>query len=271
MDTKPVSFYLQDYSGIYEKRNKRAYYNVIFCSNSDKCELYKKGQCSLGVMYTWTSNKCPYGERKTDSGYTPRARKHRLWVNATKEKYKDVKKLEPPTKNKMAVVGEYIYLNYEHFIDDKNLPFVMNSNYYENPFMKMEDFNYKVVDALFVRRRSRISHDVMKRFVLHLKEQYPAMFIKLLKEHPEADNIFKELSHVGRKAKLFTLTPNIGEFHAYDRKEWRWDGNYLTSEEEGMLIGSICSFSEIRLKPRENTIIEITDDKQVNSDTIFID
>ena len=268
---KPVSFYLKDTSRT--NQNERASCEVVMCCNSDSCELYKNGYCAFLLGWVWNGGKkCPYGIKQHDVGFTPRAKKYRDWINTQNKKYEGVNQLKSVPKSTMHIVGDYIYLNYERFTDNNKLPFVQTGWHGGNPFMKMEDFNYNVVELLF---KSSTNNDILQRFVIHLKERFPAMFIKLLKEHPDLDWFFKKLSNVGRKAKLYTLTPNIGVFKSKyrDCDIFKWDGTYLTTENSKNYHDFVCKWDEIfiKMKPKQDTIVVVTDDKQVNYNTIFID
>lgn len=107
-------------------------------------------------------------------------------------------------------------------------------------------------------------------FVKHLSEVMPNLYAKLVKQFPEVSTLVEKYSYIGRKAYLHTIRKGV-EITKKNEK-WLWDGEYLTTDNYH-LVFSIAPYSEIniRLKPKPDAVITITDDSQVSEKTKFQD
>ena len=108
------------------------------------------------------------------------------------------------------------------------------------------------------------------KFIKHLSEKMPDTYKELCLKYERAAQIEKDYSYIGRKALLSTIAPNVGELVDIHKGSWAWDGKYLTSYNSHASFMLTSKFSEIRVIPSENVEIKITDDKQVNKNTVFL-
>ena len=110
-------------------------------------------------------------------------------------------------------------------------------------------------------------------FLLHLREQFKELYEQLVETYPRAAEILSKHTNVGRKARLGSLTPNVGTFNETSSSKveahWVWDGEYLTSVDKKTSFLIVYNFSEIRIKPSLDAVVTITDEAQVNESTIF--
>jgi uncharacterized protein (UPF0333 family) len=173
----------------------------------------------------------------------------------------------------MGVIGDYSWLPYSFMDMNKDVKFVSKC------FLHKDDFNIETIASIvsFIPRTLFDNREIGD----YQKESVP-MFIKhwcelgickdLYDKFAETDSRAKDIinaSNVGRSAILQTLTPNIGVFKDGKKETWSWDGTYLTSSNCDSNVFMIVKASEIRIKPRENSVVVITDDRQVNKDTKF--
>lgn len=126
-----------------------------FCnldSRSQHCELFAQGQC----LHYWdfmtgiTSRQCIYGEAKREMGYTRSAQKFQAFVAKAKAEEKQWPKLVRFGIDRIANIGEYVWLPYstmEHCLD---VPFVEKYYTWKRPFpfMKRVDFTPDVITTL---------------------------------------------------------------------------------------------------------------------------
>jgi len=267
-----------------QKASVKSKLTTVSCNNKDNCSLYKKGQCSLVGMF---QDKCVYGKKVSIDGFTRKASKYNSWINDNKEQYKDVfNKLKSATK-KMAIVGDYIYLPYSHLNMNKKLPFnnfggFMNDG---DKYMLLKDFTDEVIfsiitfspQALMGGTIKSYAKEVVPDFITHIIEVFPDKVKSFLMKYPNMEFMFVIRSPIGRKALLESLKPGtvITKYHDSDKlntQHWTWDGEYITSTDCGYSF-SVVEFDtvEVKLKPKENTAVVITDKNQTDQDTIYID
>ena len=258
-------------------RKDKAEVQTILCGRPDDCGLLKRGECSWKAGFGWQA--CPYGKHKKELGYTPKANAYSKWVRDQKEKYKDVPFLKDHT-HVLAVVGDYIFLPYYHITIQDVVPFLAKGGFLckENCFLHKDHFTVENVSYLihFTPQAAMgggitsYNKEEVPKFVKHLQEQMPEFYQKLVKYDPSIYAIAAKYSYKGRKAKLFTVNPNIGEFIDIHKGTWIWDGEYLISKNSHASFMLCDKFDEIRVKPRPEAVVEITEEGQVNDTTIFL-
>lgn len=270
-ETKVIHSYVYEPS----KLSDRAVHTTIRCSNSENCDLYKRGECSL-LVPIFSGHRCEYGSKNKETGFTKRARNYYKWVSQRKEANKDTGSLKY-FSTKIAQVGEFIFLPYPHMDLNQAIPFKNHSGFFSSgdAFIKKDDFTIsniiKICDykpqAMFGGEIKSYQNEQIPKFVIHLKEQFPKIFDELSKEYPRVLEIVKNHSNIGRSAIIETLNPNVGTFPSQG-VDWVWDGEYLKAENYSSFI-FIAKADEIRVKPKPGQYIKITDDLQVNENTVF--
>jgi len=254
--------------------------DCVFCNNYKNCQLYERKQCVLlGGLFL--SDYCPYGRLSIEKGFTSRARSYHKWLKSKNEQYKDVKNKLTYRSRVLAIVGDYIFLPYSHMNMNKEIPFLSHSGFMEfgSYFMKMEHFTIDNIIKIceFKCRASFTGEEikdyqskVLPQFLTHLSEKIPDLYKKLCESYPVAKSIVSSHTHVGRKARLFTITPNVGEIKELNTF-WKWDGEYLTAADVLVLSCPARKCLEVRVKPSEDSVVSISCEEQVNDNTEFID
>lgn len=260
------------------KKTEKAVGHIIYCECPEKCELYAKHKC---VVY---NNKCPHGSRGSVTGYSVMARKFSSWIKDFEETHKDVYRTQLSAPKKLEYFMGYVYIPIAYlnlndkidfydgggfgsmrrpiirrsmftadFINDKILNFIPRS-YFGNA--EIEDYQEKEVP----------------KFLNWLKELDIDLYNKVRELNPQHKG-FSAMTNVGRKARLKTLTPNIGEFKDIHGGLWTWDGMYITSENSkaSFTLVETREIEECRIKPKDDVIVQVTDERQVNVNTEFID
>jgi hypothetical protein len=253
-------------------RRERAQCNIVKCCNSENCDLYKRKQCCrLGGLFG--SDPCPYGKYYEETGFTKNARKYSDWIWEKKKLHADnLDKLEI-SKRIMAVVGDYIWLPYSFMDMNKDIKLVSKC------FLHKDDFNIETIASIvsFIPRTLFDNREIGD----YQKESVP-MFIKHWYESKICEDLYEEFSkidsrasaivntsNVGRSAILQTLTPNVGSFKRRE-ENWYWDGEYLYCTQATLDAFAICKADEIRIKPKKDSVVVVTDDNQVNENTKFV-
>ena len=278
---KPIHFHLFDPSRkslFGNKKNDKAEIQVIRCNNSENCDLFKRGQCSLRAAFG--SSRCSYGKYSREVGFTKRARKFYDWMRTKEKEYEGVPHLDSHSE-KLAFVGDYVFLPYAHMTMCKDAHFEANANLGSNgiAFMPKEDFTIENImtlinfrpQAFFGGTIQDYQNKVIPKFVWHLKEVVPEMFDELKELSERVREIEAKYTSVGRKAMLRTVVPNVGVFTDIHGGNWVWDGKWLTSTNSHASFMLVSDFSEIKVKPNGDHKVKITDNAQVDENTVLLD
>lgn len=260
--------------------------SIISCGMKDQCSLYAQGQCA--AIRSFGSNGCKHGQETVKKGYTSRAQKYHKfrskWRNH--EKYGA---LESNTK-KLAIIGDEVFFSYSYIalkVDENwNVNIVGPSIGFGSDvaYIPEEKFTTELIKRICDYRPQAImggeitdyQKEQVPLFLGHLKEIIPNLYDEFVKEYPQYD---KEIDYVGRKALLHSLEPCLveEEHSRFTNTIWEWDGKYLnyisghTPETFIVPSGMKASVEYIKIKPEENSVIKISNNKQVTESTKLID
>jgi len=260
--------------------NSKAESETIFCK-LDKCPLRDAETCTWGPVLGY--DKCPYGKVSKQFGPTKRAKSFRAWINEQKALYPGIGKLGSPA-NKLAFIGEYVYMPYAHMDMNKEIPFLVHSHVFQSgcAFVPSSAWTLTTVlslldfkpMAMMGGQITQYQKESVPRFLAHLREADKEMWQALIKERPTLD---VPPDHVGRKALLSTLNNPIEweTGHKDYNVRWRWDGSVLctkglhayNSTWGGIKLESL----ELRGVPVSTVHIKVQDNSWVNSETQFAD
>ena len=251
-----------------QTKNTKSEVQTITCSNSDNCELLKHKACACRAGL-W-GGRCPYGRRNTQTGFTSRSMKFHSWCSDMKKQYDGIPFLDAPKM--LGIVGDYVFLPYAHMDMLDILP-------WEGLFLKKEDFTVDTISKLANFRPRAIwgnneiksyQKDVPPLFLKHLSEQMPELFKQAIDADESLRKKFDSFTNIGREAVLETTTPNHGMFKDIHGGKWAWDGEKLYSSNSRASF-VLVKFNAIILIPQPGEVVKITDEGQVNSDTVFRD
>lgn len=258
------------------KANEKAELRTVTCARSADCQVYARGECIALNMFS----RCKHGREVREEGHTRRHSKYRQWINEAAKRVEGVGTLKMATP-KVARVGDFMWLPYAHMGIALTGEIRLIGSWH-NDFLPAEEFTVDLIVRLCTARpRAMFGDEItsyqkesVPQFVSHLAEMYPEMLAEAAARSERIREIIASITKVGRKARLLTLTPNVGTFRNRER-EWVWDGTYLATKDEKSALGdSICmpvKAAEIRIKPVEDAVVTITDDGQVNANTVFVD
>lgn len=268
--------------GIFGGREKPLEASVISCNKHNECSFFKNGQC-LAVRAAF-SPSCKFGSERTVRGYTSRAQKYRKFKSEWQGHEQYNKLSYPPTK--LGVIGDQVVFPYPYTrLEETETGFKVkdpsfgNSISYVNIEKFTTDLIYKICafrpQAMMGGEISDYQKKTVPLFLAHLEEVLPEKYAKFIKAYPKFAN---KIDHVGRKAILKTIKPTVIYKKSRQYPElnstWYWDGETLIYKS-----GFVSSFSviknyeieEIKLKPSDTTVVEITSNDQVDENTVFVD
>lgn len=257
--------------------------SIISCDRHEHCSYFKSNQC-LKVRSPFSPG-CKYGHVNNIKGYTSRAAKYydfkKKWQGH--EKYNKLK--HPPRK--LGLIGDEIVFPYPYIriakTEDGGIKLNSPGFGSEIAYIEKEWFTIDLIKRLCSFRPCAMMGGVIADyqnktvplFLAHLKEVLPDIYKELCKENGD---LAKEVSHIGRKALLKTISPSdvhykSGNYPQFNEK-WHWDGEILT-----FLSGYINSFNvtkdytvaEIKIIPSDKSVITISSNEQVTDKTVFID
>lgn len=260
-------------------RNDRAELHTITCGMSDRCEVYARGQC-IARMFLQT---CRFGRAVTEQGPTPKAAKFNAWVGSAMARAKPIGTLDCATQ-KMARIGDHVWLPYAHIglaRSGNHAMFTIGET-----FVPVEEFTADLVvrlcearpQAMFGGEIRAYQSESVPKFVAHLVEMWPDLLREAAERSPRIREVLAASTKVGQKAKLSTVTPNVGLFNAglfnagSTMSGWTWDGEFLTcATPRGFPPFTPFNAVEMRIRPGADATVVITDDAQVNANTVFED
>lgn len=267
-----------------QPKSARAECSTISCT-LPQCPLRDVGTCMLAPLIRFT--RCPYGQCHTEEGPTRRSGSYRKWVSDHKEQYSGVPHLGSPA-NKLAFVGDYVYLPYAHMTMCHAVPFPQHSSMFLSgtALLHVDDWTLDtVVKLLDFRPRTYLGNceiaDYQEKsvpaFLVHLRECDPSMWKRLVAARPALNTA---PNHCGRKALLRTLKPGIAWTTSGGHKSsypvtWRWDGNHVRTCSQHAYNSTWGDLPlaelEIAAIPSGNAAVVVLDNCWVTEDTVFMD
>lgn len=264
-------------------RNDKAKCTVIHCDNTANCDLFKRGEC---LRLKMAESRCPYGRKNTETGFTKKAAGYHKWRRDRQEKYKDVLSTLKSPSDMLARIGDYVYLPYAHMNMCENVPFGNHGGFMRNGdnYLHIDSFTPEIISkiiwnhpqALFGGEITSYQKESVPRFVAHLRERMPELFKSVCEfDSHIAARFSKPISAIGRKALLSSLRPGvvITKYHDSSNlktQHWTWDGTNLVSTDTSLSF-AVVEYDEITITitPKPGVAVEITDNDQVDENTVF--
>lgn len=255
-------------------RNNKAKSTVIRCNNDNNCGFHKRGECL--IQYTTGlfnfHGRCLYGNRQVYAGFSPRSSKYYSWMKDQEKRYDGIPFLNKPTR--ISIVKDYVALPYFYLDMYENFPFEKEITL----SVKKEDFTVEnIIKIIHFIPKTLFGNNeipdyqekIVPKILKHLSEEMPDLFSWVIAADGYAKKMFAEFTNIGRKAILETLTPNVGEFKDIHGGLWKWNGKVLTSTNSHASFLLVSKFKELIVTPEEKQVVAITDEGQVNDNTVF--
>ena len=245
-----------------KEKNAKAALFTISCEEPNGCDVFEKANsCVLCGM----RGGCPYGKKSRQTGYTERARGFSSWILGKQKEYAEhIGKLKSfKAFNRAYRIKDHWYLPYSH-MDWDGGPIEWN-------WLPAEKMTAEFLARVCERRPrdwfggeiARYQSEVVPKFISDLSQHYPDVF-EMLPDEQKAR--LESINYVGRMADLKSLRPGKYQMGA---RLWEWTGEHVVGTH--MHLAPCEGHCEIRITPAESQPVEITDNAQVDSDTVFLD
>ncbi|WP_229039073.1 hypothetical protein [Hoylesella timonensis] len=283
---KEIYSHINDGRSVFSKpkRTDRAIGFTYYCECPNKCNLFSRGKCLLKNMTQF----CKYGMVNRVQSPTVIAKSYRTFIDNFKEEHKETIDKQLYGINKICDVVDLVFLPVNFLHMNRKADFSVNRDFGfggQVVMVEKSKFTKEFIDEhiLQFRPRSYFGYSTIKDygkkslpiFMNQLKDYNIQLFHEVIAMRPEYNELYSNISNVGRIADLRTLTPNKGTFVDCHGANWIWDGEYLVSNDSDCAFMPIDSsnFSQIKVKVRIDipTRIKIADDWQVNDNTVFFD
>ena len=207
------------------------------------------------------------------------------WIRAFEEAHKDVYRAGLKQPKKLEYFMNLVYIPISYLNLNENIDFVDGGGWgllKGRPIIRREHFNAVFISEQIInftprtifgnQKISDYQEKEVPKFLLWLKQLDPQLYEKVKAMNPNHHG-FINMTNVGRKAILQTLTPNVGTFTDIHGGVWTWDGEYIYSNNThaSFTLIETREIQECRLKPKGNVAVKVCDDAQVNDNTEFID
>lgn len=262
-------------SGLFSKRESPLIAEIISCCESDNCDLYKEGKC-LHITRPFGC-LCKYGKKERIKGYTRKARKY----SDFRKKYENDKNfdnLDSCYGCKIAKIGNDIFFGLA-FININENNKVCNPSFFENnanKFIPINEVNnallheictFKPRNVLEGKYIKQYQEEQIPEFLYQMKKRLPKMYQDFINEYPEIEKILP--NHIGKKAKIITLNKGcyIEDCH---KNKFLFDGENLINENYKSCFLWDKAEAYVKIKVSDNMTCKITDNNQVNENTIFV-
>ncbi|WP_154665954.1 hypothetical protein [Paenibacillus pinihumi] len=257
--------------------------SIVQCDKFDKCSFFKADQCAC--VRSMSSITCPFGIVRNEKGYTSKARKYYEFKSKWKEHEKYGKLKSPPCKLGLiddVVIFPYAYVN----VEKEDGKWVVNGpRFFDggSSAIPLTEFTVELIRDIVCKRPqalmggeiSSYQAEVVPKFISHLKEVLPEKYEEFVAGFPGYE---QKIDYVGRKAILTTLSPSAVEYKANRYSQfneiWYWDGKILTFTSGHVGDFGVTKHYEVEsvvIRPSEKSVVTISDNNQVNSNTIFVD
>ena len=279
-----ISVHLYGGKGIFGGKETPLEAAVISCDRHEQCTYFQNDQC-LNIR-GFLSPRCKYGNIRNVKGYTSRATKYSAFKKEWQGHEKYGKLQYPPTK--LGVIGNEVIFPYPYIritkTEDGSIK-ITDPGFGSNlACIEKENFTVDLINRICKFRPQAIMGGVIKDyqnktvplFLAHLKEVLPEKYEELRQENGE---LTKEVSYVGRKALLKTISPsevfyNAGIRYQQFNEKWHWDGEaltYISGYVSNFNITKDYEISAIKIIPSDKSTIIISSNEQVSDKTVFMD
>ena len=269
-----VSFYGGE--SMFSKKETPLIAEIIECCESEKCDLYKENKClhktrPFGCL-------CKYGKKTRVTGYTKRAKKYLEF----RKKYANDEvfdKLGSCYNCRIAKIGNDIFFGLAFITINENNR-VCEPSFFDNradKFIPANQVNNSLLyEICTFKPHNILEHKYIKQyqdeqvpeFLYQMKKRLPKMYNDLISEYPEIEKILP--NHIGKRAQIKTLNKNcyIQDCH---KNKFLFDGENLINEnyKSYFLWGNANAY--VKIKVTDDMICKITENNQVNENTIFIE
>lgn len=271
---KKINIDLYGGKSIFGGRETALNADITYCDKYKECSFYKKGKCFCAGRI---GPNCKYGTKENIKGYTSRAIKY----NEFRRKYKEDEcyaKLDEPN-NKIGKIGDTFVINMRYLHEKDGGEYEITTNIFSHPLIYIQEKNFTNALISIIcngKPRTIFENEIIKdyvekdvpRFLYELKTEFNEIYERFVNEYAEYKN--KEINFIGRKAYIYSLRDGI---EIEDKATFVKQGEYLksiTNYSSGFLPFN-AKETELIIKINSKMTVRITDNSQVDENTIFED
>lgn len=254
-----------------QKSDAREAITFYYCSCHENCEAYQNGTCLLKTgLY---GIRCPYGFKKREEGYTPRARSYDAWLTTRRDRYEDRTSNLKEVKTLTEIGKEHIYLPLAYLNNYVN-PIIIDLNMYSQYLINKKYFTPETVIKLITYRpRALMDNSVIKDyitkylpdFVFQLSKKYPDIYEQVVEVVPDIKAWVDTPDFTGKKAKVKSLLPGKVKFGIHIVN---WDGEKIITDSKELALFGWNDDEVVHIFPTDKTYVEIIDNATIDKDKV---
>lgn len=271
---KKINIDLYGGKSIFGGRETALNADITYCDQYKECSFYKEEKCFCAGRI---GPNCKYGRKENITGYTSRSIKY----NEFRRKYREderYSKLNEP-KNKVGKIGNTFVINMKYLNELERGGYKIETNIFSHPliYIPEKDFTNELIHIICDGNpRTIMGNEPIKdyqekdvpRFLYELKAQFNEIYNRFVDEYPEYKN--KKMNFIGRKAYIYSLKDGT---KLKDKATFIKQGEYLKSitNYSSVFLPFNAEEVELIIKINPKMTVEITDNSQVDENTIFED
>lgn len=270
-----VSWSYYDGQGLFSNKSDREVMTEVFITDPKGEEVLKHGELAcLTTTGMFSQASDPYFKVYKKTGYTRRAKSHGKIVNDALAKHPELRNKLGGIKSKLLDYGEYVFIglsyldNYTNPIVEQNKAFFNKNFVYKECFTAeflMTLINYRPRDLFGNKVIESYEKEQIPQLIIELKRKYPVLYKEIYEMSIVVQELDKEITYVGKKARLSTLKPGQVELQLslLEKEVFDWDGSILIRKGKVYNGESITHY----VKPSEDLIVKILDDNTVDENS----
>lgn len=270
-----VSWSYYDGQGLFSNKSDREVLTEVFITDPKGEDVLKRGELAcLTTTGMFSRASDPYFKVYKKIGYTRRAKSHGKIVNDALAKYPELRNKLGGIKSKLLDYGEYVFIglsyldNYTNPIVEQNKAFFNKNFVYKECFTAeflMTLINYRPRDLFGSKVIESYEKEQIPQLIIELKRKYPVLYKEIYEMSIVVQELDKEITYVGKKARLSTLKPGQVELQLslLEKEVFDWDGSILIRKGKVYNGESITHY----VKPSEDLIVKILDDNTVDENS----
>ena len=277
-----VHWFYSDGRGLLSNKSTREQLTKVYITDKKGEDLLKGGKvaCLTSSGLFGTVND-PYFKLERKEGYTTKAKRHGDLRRNIQKTHPNMEKNLTGISSKIMDYGEYVYLNITFLENKVNSFFKMEENesaFFSKNFVYKEAFTAALLEKLIEYRPRDLFHNAV--IEKYHREELPALFAEIKIKYPDLYNEVlktsdwlkeqdKDLTYVGKKAKVHSLNPGPVKVQIsfLDNPIFEWDGKTLTHQKK-LDSGEMLTQS---ITPSNDMIVAICNDNVIGEQTELVD
>lgn len=257
-------------------RKSRLRAEYIHCDYADQCSAYKNGECFC--VTTLFGVNCGVGKVHCIDGGTKQSKKYRE-VYAAAKNHENYAKLKYPSGAYVTKIAEKAFLTIPYtwleldgvVLQVKDPHFLTNRLLMDADLLTPDNIKRICTEkprAMMGGVIADYQAKIVPMFLHQLLRVFPGKYRAFRDAYPGYD--IRPPDWRGRRAKLMTCS-RMAQYEDGTHGVFRFDGDYLVCENYSSAFAPFgAKRAEIRIRVSDDMVVEITDNAQVTTDTVFV-